>query len=74
MNNIAVLYDAGQAVLSTFDLDEVLQFCCSTGSRSSCTSARKLAGTKVRISFDGRLAKELREPQRSRNSPCMRPT
>jgi diguanylate cyclase (GGDEF)-like protein len=25
MNNIAVLYDAGQAVLSTFDLDEVLQ-------------------------------------------------
>jgi len=25
MNKIAVLYDAGQAVLSTFDLDEVLQ-------------------------------------------------
>jgi len=25
MNNIAVLYDAGQAVLSTFDLDEVLR-------------------------------------------------
>src|SRR5579863_3584602 len=25
MPNIAVLYDAGQAVLSTFDLDEVLQ-------------------------------------------------
>jgi diguanylate cyclase (GGDEF)-like protein len=25
MNNIAVLYDAGQAVLSTFELDEVLQ-------------------------------------------------
>lgn len=25
MNNVAVLYDAGQAVLSTFDLDEVLQ-------------------------------------------------
>ena len=25
MNNIAVLYDGGQAVLSTFDLDEVLQ-------------------------------------------------
>ena len=25
MNNVAVLYDAGQAVLSTFDLDEVLR-------------------------------------------------
>jgi len=25
MRKIAVLYDAGQAVLSTFDLDEVLQ-------------------------------------------------
>ena len=89
MNKIAVLYDAGQAVLSTFDLDEVLQrileiahdyfhlrnvaIVLLDSSRRSCTSARRLAGTKARTSIGCPWGRELRERRRSRSSRCTLP-
>ena len=90
MNKIAVLYDAGQAVLSTFDLDEVLQrilgiahdyFHLRNVAIALLDKQSQELYVRSQIGWDeGQdkvripMAREYPEPQRSRSSPSMLPT
>ena len=90
MNKIAVLYDAGQAVLSTFDLDEVLQrilaiahdyFHLRNVAIVLLDKQSQQLYVRSQIGWDeGQdkvrfpLGQGIREPRRSRSSRSMLPT